>query len=62
MEAVEAEESMRYDGAVAETRSGRLAPGNRDLFAHFSRTFGDNADPEALLAVLRAEVSGIPKA
>jgi hypothetical protein len=29
-----------------------FAPGNRDLFVHFSDTFGDNADPKALLAVL----------
>jgi hypothetical protein len=36
-----------------------FAPGNRDLFAHFSRTFGDHANPEALLSILRAEISGI---
>jgi len=29
-----------------------FAPGNADLFAHLSRTFGDNASPEALLAAL----------
>ncbi len=29
-----------------------FAPGNRDLFAHLSQTFGDNADPKALLAAL----------
>jgi len=29
-----------------------FAPGNVDLYAHVSRTFGDNASPEALLAVL----------
>ena len=29
-----------------------FAPGNRDLYVHLSRTFGDNADPETLLAVL----------
>jgi hypothetical protein len=28
-----------------------FAPGNVDLFAHLSKTFGDNATPEALLAV-----------
>ena len=36
-----------------------FAPGNQDLFAHFSRTFGDNADPEFLLSVLRAGSSEI---
>jgi hypothetical protein len=29
-----------------------FAPGNRDLFVHLSRTFGDNADPGTLLSVL----------
>jgi hypothetical protein len=29
-----------------------FAPGNRDLYVHLSRTFGDNASPETLLAVL----------
>jgi hypothetical protein len=29
-----------------------FAPGNRDLSAHLSRTFGDNAKPETLLSVL----------
>ncbi len=29
-----------------------FAPGNRDLFVHVSRTFGDNADPKELVAVL----------
>ena len=29
-----------------------FAPGNRDLYVHLSGTFGDNADPETLLAVL----------
>ena len=29
-----------------------FAPGNRDLYVHLSDTFGDNADPETLLAVL----------
>jgi hypothetical protein len=29
-----------------------FAPGNRDLFVHVSRTFGDNAEPAELLAVL----------
>jgi hypothetical protein len=35
-----------------------FAPGNRDLFVHLSRTFGDNADPKALLTVLSGGVSG----
>jgi hypothetical protein len=26
-----------------------FAPGNKDLFAHISETFGDNADPKELL-------------
>jgi hypothetical protein len=30
-----------------------FGPGNRDLFVYQSRTFGDNADPQALLRVLR---------
>ncbi|HEY7392480.1 MAG TPA: peroxiredoxin-like family protein [Bryobacteraceae bacterium] len=29
-----------------------FGPGNQDLFVHISRTFGDNADPAALLSVL----------
>jgi hypothetical protein len=29
-----------------------FAPGNRDLFVHISRTFGDNAQPETLLSAL----------
>ena len=29
-----------------------FGPGNRDLFVHFNRTFGDNADPKALLYAL----------
>ena len=29
-----------------------FAPGHRDLFAHVSKTFGDNASPAALLAAL----------
>jgi hypothetical protein len=29
-----------------------FAPGNRDLYVHLSRTFGDNADVETLLSVL----------
>ena len=29
-----------------------FAPGNRDLFAHLSQTFGDNADPKTLLSAL----------
>ena len=32
-----------------------FAPGNRDLFAHLSRTFGDNADPQTLLSALQAD-------
>jgi hypothetical protein len=30
-----------------------FGPGNRDLFIHLSSTFGDNADPMDLLAVLK---------
>ena len=30
-----------------------FGPGNRDLFIHLSSTFGDNADPVDLLAVLK---------
>ncbi len=30
-----------------------FAPGNVDLFAHISQTFGDNASPDALLAALK---------
>jgi hypothetical protein len=30
-----------------------FAPGNRDLYAHLSKTFGDNASIEALLAAVR---------
>ena len=30
-----------------------FAPGNRDVFAHISETFGDNADPKTLLAALK---------
>lgn len=33
-----------------------FAPGNRDLFVHISRTFGDNADLGTLLSVLSDEV------
>ena len=29
-------------------------PGNRDLFVHLSKTFGDNASPEALIAALKS--------
>jgi alkyl-hydroperoxide reductase/thiol specific antioxidant family protein len=29
-----------------------FATGNRDLFVHVSRTFGDNAKPEELLSIL----------
>jgi hypothetical protein len=31
-----------------------FGPGNRDLFAHLNRTFGDDADPKELLSVLQA--------
>ena len=31
-----------------------FGPGNRDLFVHLSRTFGDNANPKALLSTLIA--------
>ena len=31
-----------------------FGPGNVDRFAHISRTFGDNATPDELLAALRA--------
>lgn len=30
-----------------------FGPGNRDLLIHVNRSFGDNADPKDLLAVLR---------
>jgi hypothetical protein len=30
-----------------------FGPGNVDLFAHLSKTFGDNASPESLLAALK---------
>lgn len=30
-----------------------FAPGNRDIYTHVSKTFGDNASVEALLAALR---------
>jgi hypothetical protein len=30
-----------------------FAPGNLDVYAHLSRTFGDNASPEALLRAVR---------
>ena len=30
-----------------------FGPGNRDIFVHFSKTFGDNATPEALLQAVR---------
>lgn len=29
-----------------------FGPGNRDMYAHVSKTFGDNASPESLLAAL----------
>jgi AhpC/TSA antioxidant enzyme len=31
-----------------------FGPGNRDLFAHISKTFGDNATPEALLHAVKS--------
>ena len=34
-----------------------FAPGNRDLFVHISRTFGDNAQPATLLSVLTGDRS-----
>ena len=34
-----------------------FAPGNRDLFIHLSRTFGDNADHGTLLSVLSSRPS-----
>ena len=49
-------------GGFAQSKLGRnpfqlggsfvFGPGNVDLFAHLSRTFGDNASPDALLAAL----------
>jgi hypothetical protein len=33
-------------------------PGNRDLYTHISKTFGDNAAPEALVGALEARKSG----
>ena len=35
-----------------------FGPGNRDLFVHVSRTFGDNADPKALLAAVGGATRG----
>ena len=35
-----------------------FAPGNRDLFVHLSRTFGDNADPEKLFTAVSGERRG----
>jgi hypothetical protein len=32
-----------------------FGPGNRDLFMHFNRTFGDDTDPKALIAVLAGQ-------
>jgi AhpC/TSA antioxidant enzyme len=32
-----------------------FGPGNSDRFAHISKTFGDNADPAALLAALEGD-------
>jgi hypothetical protein len=34
-----------------------FAPGNVDLYAHLSKTFGDNAEPEALLAAIPGDGS-----
>jgi len=34
-----------------------FGPGNRDLFVHLSKTFGDNADPQVILSVLRGQPS-----
>jgi hypothetical protein len=34
-----------------------FGPGNRDLFVHLSQTFGDNADPDALLSALNGNRS-----
>jgi hypothetical protein len=34
-----------------------LGPGNVDRFVHVSRTFGDNAEPAALLAALDSRAS-----
>jgi hypothetical protein len=31
-----------------------FAPANRDLYAHISKTFGDNATPEELLRAVRS--------
>jgi len=35
-----------------------FGPGNVDLYAHVSRTFGDNAAPDALLAAVRGAAHG----
>ena len=32
-----------------------FAPENRDLFAHYSSTFGDSADPQSLLSALHSD-------
>jgi hypothetical protein len=32
-----------------------FGPGNRDLYAHLSETFGDNATPEELLQAVRSQ-------
>ena len=34
-----------------------FAPGDRDVFIHISRTFGDNADPKTLLSALGAPIN-----
>jgi len=35
-----------------------FGPGDEDRFAHVSRTFGDSADPETLLAAARSTAAG----
>ena len=39
-----------------------FAPGDRDLFVHLSRTFGDNADPATLLSTLETLRASAPRA
>jgi AhpC/TSA antioxidant enzyme len=34
-----------------------FAPGDRDVFIHISRTFGDNAEPKTLLSALGAPIN-----
>jgi hypothetical protein len=43
---------FRHDNAEARARAKPGGPGNRDLFVHFNRTLGDDADAKALLLVL----------